>query len=84
MATDKNALLWAIRGIDDTYALRIAVEELERVLNTVNATSPPYLKLSLELALDDATDALYRILGALPSDNQPLVREEDENFTMLG
>jgi len=72
MATDKNALLWAIRGIEDTDTLKVACEELERVLWDLSTTGEFKISGSLEIAISNTSGGLYAVMKALPERNTSL------------
>lgn len=74
----KNGVLWALRGIKDTETLRVACEELERVLYDLNNSFAFEVGPELGDALEEASAGLYKVVKALPARNTSL---EDGIFT---
>lgn len=69
MSTNSNQILWAIRGIDDTETLRTALVEIERVIYGMARSTEYQVADTLQVALDQATPAIYAIIDALPQQN---------------
>lgn len=68
MTTTSNQILWAVRGIEDTETLRTALIEIERVIYSL-ARAEHEVSEALQIALDQATPALYAVIEALPERN---------------
>lgn len=67
MTTTSNQILWTIRDIEDTEVLKTALIEIERIIYSLSRAEHQE-NPALQLALDNATPAIYAVIHALPEE----------------